>query len=131
MVALKLLDSPRWPGFARLSNSLGMSLSQVHRSIARLSQSRLFVESEQTVQRANLAEFIVHGLPFVFPARLGEITRGVPTAWACPELRDTALSNLVSDDFVPVWPDSDGKHKGGAIAGPLRIAVGLQERHSN
>jgi hypothetical protein len=72
VVALKLLQSPQWPGFARLSDALGMSLSQVHRSIARLSESRLFVESEQTLQRANLAKFIVHGLPFAFPARLGE-----------------------------------------------------------
>lgn len=86
VVAFKLLQSPEWPGFARLSEALGMSLSQVHRSVARLSESRLFVESEQTVQRANLAKFVIHGLPFAFPARLGEIIRGIPTAWACPEL---------------------------------------------
>lgn len=122
VVVLKLLESPQWPGFARLSEALGMSLSQVHRSIARLSESRLFVESEQTVQRANLARFIVHGLPFAFPARLGEITRGIPTAWACPELKATSLSSLVSEDLVPVWPDSDGKIKGRAIE-PLHDGV--------
>lgn len=99
-----------------------MSLSQVHRSIARLSESRLFLESEQTIQRANLARFIIHGLPFVFPARLGEITRGLPTAWACPELKDTSLAKLVSDDLVPVWPDRDGKIKGRAIE-PLHDGV--------
>jgi hypothetical protein len=122
VVALKLLESPKWPGFARLSEALGMSLSQVHRSIARLSESRLFVESEQTIQRANLARFIVHGLPFAFPARLGEVTRGIATAWACPELKDTNLSSLVSDDLAPVWPDSDGKIKGRAIE-PLHAGV--------
>jgi hypothetical protein len=124
VVGLKLLESPHWPGFASLSEALGMSLSQVHRSIARLSESRLFVESEQTVQRANLARFIVHGLPFAFPARLGEITRGVPTAWACPELKDTSLSSLVSEELVPVWPASDGKIKGRAIE-PLHDGVPL------
>jgi hypothetical protein len=122
VVALKLLESPQWPGFARLSEALGMSLSQVHRSIARLSESRLFVESEQTIQRANLARFIVHGLPFAFPARLGEVTRGIATAWACPELKDTSLSSLVSDDLAPVWPDSAGKIKGRAIE-PLHDGV--------
>ena len=127
VVVLKLLESPQWPGFARLSDALGMSLSQVHRSIARLSESRLFLESEQTVQRANLARFIVHGLPFAFPARLGEITRGVPTAWACPELKDTSLSSLVSDDLLPVWPDSDGKIKGRAIE-PLHAGVPIAVR---
>lgn len=127
VVALKLLESPQWPGFTPLSQALGMSLSQVHRSIARLSESRLFVESEQVLQRANLAKFIVNGLPFTFPARLGEITRGVPTAWACPELKDTSLSSLVSDDLVPVWPDSDGKIKGRAIE-PLHAGVPMAVR---
>lgn len=127
VVALKLLESAQWPGFARLSEALGMSLSQVHRSIARLTESRLFVESEQTIQRANLARFVVHGLPFAFPCRLGEITRGVPTAWACPELKDTSLSSLVSDDPVPVWPDSDGKIKGRAIE-PLHAGVPMAIR---
>lgn len=122
VVALKLLQSPQWPGFARLSEALGMSLSQVHRSIARLSESRLFVESEQTLQRASLAKFIVHGLPFAFPARLGEVIRGVPTAWACPELKGTSLASLVVDDLVPVWPDSNGKIKGRGIE-PLHPGV--------
>ena len=92
VVALKLLESPQWPGFARLSEALGMSLSQVHRSIARLSESRLFVESEQTIQRANLARFIVHGLPFTFPARLGEVTRGIATAWAVQRQLETGMA---------------------------------------
>lgn len=122
VVALKLLRLPQWPGFARLSEALGMSLSQVHRSVARLGRSRLFVESEQAVQRANLARFIIHGVPFAFPARLGEITRGIPTAWACPELKDSSLSTLVSDDLVPIWPDRDGKVKGRAIE-PLHSGV--------
>jgi hypothetical protein len=99
-----------------------MSLSQVHRSVTRLGESRLFVASEQTVQRANLARFIIHGLPFAFPARLGEIVRGVPTAWACPALKDTRLSTLVVEDLVPVWPDSNGTIKGRAIE-PLHSGV--------
>lgn len=122
VVALKLLQSPQWPGFARLSEALGMSLSQVHRSITRLSESRLFLESEQMVQRANLARFIIHGLPFAFPARLGEVTRGIPTAWACPELKDTSLATLVSDDLAPVWPEIEGRIKGRAIE-PLHAGV--------
>jgi hypothetical protein len=127
VVALKLLETPKWPGFAYLSKALGMSLSQVHRSVARLSESRLFVSSEQTVQRANLARFIIHGLPFVFPARLGEIIRGVPTAWACPELKETKIATLVADEWAPVWPDSDGKIKGRAVE-PLHTGVPLAVR---
>ena len=122
VVALKLLQYSEWPGFARLSEALGMSLSQVHRSVARLGQSRLFIESEKTVMRANLARFVVHGLPFAFPARLGEVTRGVPTAWACPELKETSLSMLVAEEFVPVWPDPEGTIKGRAIE-PLHGGV--------
>lgn len=122
VVALKLLQCPQWPGFARLSEALGMSLSQVHRSVARLGDSRLFIESEKTVVRANLARFVIHGLPFAFPARLGEVTRGVPTAWACPELRETSLSTLLAEELVPVWPDPEGTVKGRAIE-PLHGGV--------
>jgi hypothetical protein len=122
VVALKLLQSSAWPGFARLSDALGMSLSQVHRSVARLGESRLFVPSQQTVQRANLARFIIHGLPFAFPARLGEVTRGIPTAWACAALKDISLATLVSDDLVPIWPDVNGNVKGRAVE-PLHPGV--------
>lgn len=122
VVALKLLQCRQWPGFARLSGALGMSLSQVHRSVARLGESRLFIESEKTVVRANLARFVIHGLPFAFPARLGEVTRGVPTAWACPELKETSLSTLLVEELVPVWPDPEGSVKGQTIE-PLHSGV--------
>lgn len=122
VVALKLLQSPQWPGFARLSEALGMSLSQVHRSVVRLGESRLFIESEKTVMRTNLAQFVIHGLPFAFPARLGEVTRGVPTAWACPELKETSLSTLLVEELIPVWPDVEGTVKGRAIE-PLHGGV--------
>lgn len=122
VVALKLLQCPQWPGFGRLSEALGMSLSQVHRSVTRLSESRLFIESEKTVVRANLARFVIHGLPFAFPARLGEVTRGVPTAWGCPELKETRLSALLAEELVPVWPEVEGTVKGRAIE-PLHGGV--------
>ena len=77
--------------------------------------------------RANLARFVVHGPPFAFPARLGEITRGVPTAGACPELKNTSLSSLETDDRVAAWPDSDGKIKGRAIE-PLHAGVPIAIR---
>ena len=72
--------------------------------------------------RANLVRFVVHGLPFAFPARLGEVTRGVPTAWACPELKETTLWTLLVEELVPVWPDPEGTVKGRAIE-PLHGGV--------
>jgi len=40
---------------------------------------------------------------------------------------DTNLASLVSDDLVPVWPDSNGKIKGRAIE-PLHAGAPLVAR---
>lgn len=122
VVALKVLLAPKWPGYAQLAFSLGMSLSQVHRSINRLIEGRLLVEAEMQVHREHLARFLINGLLHVFPARMREVTRGIPTAWACPLLADSQLIGIVADDLPPVWPDPNGTIKGRAVQ-PLHDKV--------
>lgn len=122
VVALKLALVRSWPGVARLSESVGMSLSQVHRSLQRLSESRLYLESEKAIQRFHLVQFLVNGLPYVFPARLREVVRGIPTAWASPALQATPLGAITPDALPPVWPDPEGVVKGPAVK-PLHAAV--------
>ena len=54
----------------------------------------------------------MHGLKYVFPARLGGPSRGVPTAWAAPILADRIVS---SETDRPVWPHGDGKARGPSV----------------
>lgn len=115
VVCLKALRLPQWPGYTMLAESVGLSVSQAHRSVQRLMAGRLFVEVEMRVHRENLARFLTHGLPHVFPARLGELVRGVPTAWACPALNSPFFKSLASDDPPPVWGDKEGILRGRAV----------------
>jgi len=49
---------------------------------------------------------------YMFPPVRGGETRGVPTAWAAPPLRDTLVD---SGELPPVWPDPMGSVRGIAL----------------
>jgi hypothetical protein len=66
-----------------------------------------------------VAEFLVHGLKYVFPPQRGEVTRGLPTAYAAPPLRDLVVHGT---DLVPVWPWPEGSVRGVAFE-PLYPSV--------
>jgi len=66
-----------------------------------------------------LRNFLLHGVPYAFPARQKESTRGMPTAWAAPALSAKISS---SEQPPPVWPDPDGTVQGTAVE-PLYPSV--------
>lgn len=59
--------------------------------------------------RTALKEFLLHGAKYAFPATLGSLTRGIPTAYAAPPLA-TRVSQ--PNEPPPVWPDSEGEQRG-------------------
>jgi hypothetical protein len=59
-----------------------------------------------------LEEFLLHGLKYAFPAERGEVTRGMPTSYAAPPLKDAIASG---DELPPVWPWRDGDTRGIAL----------------
>ena len=58
-------------------------------------------------------------MPYAFPARLKELTRGMPTAWGAPFLADKLADH---DQPVPVWPHAEGSVQGQALE-PLYPSV--------
>lgn len=123
------------PSMAALGVELGLSPSEVHAALVRcrtsgflqpalLNQSPEVLSAQDRLltgrrtrgsERPNITaitEFLVHGLKYVFPARLGELTRGVPTSYAAPP-----LNNLITrgQDPPPVWPYLAGKERGVAL----------------
>lgn len=64
-------------------------------------------------------EFFVHGLKYIFPAKLGEIARGVPTSYCGPTLKTQIIAG---EDPVPVWPYGEGEDRGVALK-PLYPSV--------
>jgi hypothetical protein len=121
LIVLKLLanGSGRWT-YARLSEELGISVSQIHSAVHRGVAARLIEKNEQLQpSRPHVKEFLVHGVKYCFPAEAGQLTRGIPTAYAAPPLNSILIE---SGDPPPVWPYSKGEIRGIAFL-PLHRAV--------
>ena len=99
-----------------LESSLGISKTEVNASIKRSVASGLAVKDREfrraKPNRRNLYNFIEHGLKFVFPAKPGAMTRGIPTAFAAPMLESLLIS---AGEYIYVWPYAEGKVKGQSI----------------
>lgn len=107
------------PSIAQLAADLALSPSQVHSSLKRLERSHLIDgQAGRPLLRA-AEEFLVHGVKYAFPARRGEATRGMLTAYAAPPLNDQITD---SGDLPPVWPDAQGDHRGVTLE-PLHKTV--------
>lgn len=99
-----------------LESSLGISKTEVNASIKRSVSSGLAVKDRDSGRpkpnRRHLYNFIVHGLKFVFPAKPGAMTRGIPTAFAAPPLKSRLLS---AGEYIYVWPYAKGKDMGQSV----------------
>ena len=127
---VKTADAPTYDDFLRsrysvrsLAESTGISKSQVSLSLQRSYESGLarldLRTGEPNVNAKLLCEFIVYGIRYVFPTKLGEVTRGIATAMAAPVLRQQVMT---AGELVPVWPHALGNTKGQAVE-PLASSV--------
>lgn len=111
-----------------LADATGISKSEVSLALQRSYLAGLAKPDRLTgIPRVNqraLSEFIIHGLRYVYPAKLAEITRGIATAWAAPVLQERLMS---AGEIAPVWPDARGKTMGQALA-PLFKSVPVAVR---
>ena len=119
IVALKIAMRGGELSYAAMGERLGMSASEVHAAVRRLIDARLLDPENKRVRLEAFRNFLVHGVPYAFPASPKQLTRGMPTAWAAPALADKINS---SDQMPPVWPDPDGHVQGSAIK-PLYPSV--------
>jgi hypothetical protein len=115
VVLLKLATySEGRPPYIQIAQELFLSPSRIHAAVARARAARLVHPSQQG-DKPNykaLQEFLLHGAKYSFPPQRGELTRGIPTAYAAPP-----LNNLISqpDEPPPVWPYSEGTVRGYAF----------------
>ncbi|MCC5898223.1 MAG: hypothetical protein JJU32_09950 [Phormidium sp. BM_Day4_Bin.17] len=110
-----LLKVHCWQGnwtYEQLALSLKTSTSVVYESLRRCEISRLYHRNHRRVMRGALLEFLVHGVKYVFPATVGNLKRGIPTAHSAEPLK----SLLVFSEPMPyVWAFPRGKVKGQEI----------------
>ncbi len=95
--------------YASLGLELCMSPSEVHSGLKRAVIARLFDEQRRKPVKKALEEFLIHGVKYAFPPSRGGLTRGMPTSFAGPPLRDLIAA---SDQLPPVWPDPEGEAQG-------------------
>lgn len=95
---------------------LGISKTEINASIKRSISTGLAIKDRETGRpkpnRRNLYSFIVHGLRFVFPAKTGAMTRGIPTAFAAPMLKGQLVS---AGEYICVWPSAEGRDMGQSV----------------
>jgi len=106
-----------------MANELCLSPSQVNSAFKRLIVAGLLTPyvppaKPQPILQA-CEEFFSHALKYIFPAKLSEIARGVPTSYSGPSLKKQIVAG---SDPVPVWPYGEGEERGVALK-PLYSSV--------
>ena len=125
MLAKLLSYEGRRPSMAQVGVDLVLSASEVHAALKRLAASRL-VSNDLNNGRPvleSVEEFLVHGVKYLFPAKRGEVTRGMLTSYAAPPLN----AEIAGSDLPPVWPSPEGEHRGVALE-PLYKTVPIAAR---
>lgn len=123
LVLLKVAAHPpqRWP-YATLGEALCMSTSEAHASVKRAVASGLAVapsRAEWSPVRPNLLEFMLHGVRYIWPAAVGPVKRGVPTAFGAEPL---ASQLMAAPGEAPVWAHPECKAKGPTLSPLYRTA---------
>jgi DNA-binding Lrp family transcriptional regulator len=112
LVLLKLvaIGSEQWT-YNQMATELGMSPSEVHAAIRRALSAGLALQQNGGIlpNNRNLAEFLAHGIRYVFVPEMGQMSRGIRTAHAGPPLDKMIVPD---QEPLPVWPHPDGKDRG-------------------
>jgi hypothetical protein len=116
VVLIKILANPNIEWSQRqLSRVLSISLAEINGGIKRLNEAGLLRKNEDGAFSPNInaaEEFLISSIKFLFPAKLGEYTRGMPTSIAAPIFHEKIA---IGNDPIPVWPDAFGEKKGVAL----------------
>jgi hypothetical protein len=120
VVLLKIaIETNEWT-IRSLEAQTSLSRPGIHRSLNRLAQAGLYNSHRRRVNLSQAEEFLVHAVKYIAPPILGGETRGIPTAWAAPELAEYLATS--SAELPPVWPDPLGTQRGLSLE-PLHPAA--------
>lgn len=122
VISIKLLQTREGapvPTYAELAMSLKMSPSEAHAGVRRALEVGLLRRSLDSPDRmpmpvrAAMREFLVSGLKYVWPARMGATARGVPTAASAPGV--SVELDLAEPERPMVWRHPLGTMRGETI----------------
>jgi hypothetical protein len=120
VLLLKLThQDPDWT-VRTLERETTIPRSVVQRSLKRLWEAGLFDRRRRTANISQTAEFLIHGLRYVFPGSVNGESRGFPTAWGAKPLADKLAAS--SNEIPLVWPSAQGETRGLALE-PLHASA--------
>lgn len=106
-----------------LEDALGISKTEIGGAMRRCAEVGLALRARSDGRlrphRRALLDFVVNGLKYVFPAEVGAMTRGMPTAFAAPMLDGLLFS---AGEHIHVWPSAEGEVAGQGVT-PLFRSV--------
>ncbi len=108
VILLKILcyGSENWYN-KDLANELFLSGAEVSNALQRSALSGLIDSDRKRVRVQTVHEFLIYGLPYVFPEQPGSITRGIPTAHSHPFMKEKFIS-----EQQYVWADGESDERG-------------------
>lgn len=109
LLKILLLEDTAWQS-KDLASTLSLSPAEISFGLKRCHYARLLDSTGRRVARRTLTEFLLYGLPVVFPTQPGAQARGLPTAHSAPP-----LCHQIVAEQVYVWPDAAGEDWGAAI----------------
>ena len=116
----KLTRSGRSMNGKELSESLGISQSEVSEAMERNLNAHLTDDAKVRVNIVSLREFLIYGIKYCFPVKPGAMVRGIPTAVSSPLFSES----IVAGDETFVWKCKEGTHRGQSVT-PLFHTVPL------
>ena len=115
----KLTQEGRYMIGKELSESLGISAAEISMAMERNRVAQLVDADKKRVNVLALKDFLVYGIKYCFPAPLGRIVRGMPTASSASPINLT----LAANGNTVVWRDSSGSVRGQSVTPLFPSAV--------
>lgn len=131
MILIKLVANSEKAWSQRdLAKNLYISLAETNAGIKRLIEMGLLRRDNKSSHLipnlSTVEEFLVHSIKFLFPGKLGEFTRGIPTGIAA-ELFQNKIAT--GNDPLLVWPDALGEVRGVALL-PIHPSIPKSIRYN-
>lgn len=116
LLLLRIRSEQHWT-YDLLSKATGLSTSQCHLAYKRLREAGLLGPDSSApwhVPAANCLEFILHAVKYIFPAKVGAVSRGIPTAHSA-HFVGMNFVDVDSSSSSYVWRDPEGYEKGNSL----------------
>jgi hypothetical protein len=121
LIKLLILKKQQKPylSIGLMAEELFMSAAEVHNAVHRLQNSKLLYYTNNKKVKdvefmsSHIIEFLFHGFKYVYPAKIGKVVRGIPTAMSASVIKELFVVNGLSDECV--WPYEFGDARGQSL----------------